>query len=749
MTSKNLFFKLMREDIKRRLWAMTLVLLAWFFVFPVRIAMIPGDYRFDNEVQRKMMIAQRAEEWFRINNGYVITCIIIGAVVLGLSSFSYLHSRRKVDFYHSIPVRRETLFFVNFVDGFVLMLVPYLLFMVVGAVIAAGIGASPVVLSVNIAKSLCFHMIYFLLMYATVVVAMMMTGNLFLGILGVLVFFSYVPLLGVLVELLFDSSFVTYANSAVFLRKMVNVSPFSAYIQAVDLVGEAEQNAFMAKLPIGQMASALAVAAVLMGVALWLYQKRPSEAAGKAMAFPLSRTPIKVLLVIPLSLYSMMFFWGIRQTMPWALFGIVFGSVFFHCLIEILYHFDFRKLFAHPVHLALCFAASLVIFLGFHFDMFGYDAYLPKADQIESAYLDTRYFENWIDYGKYERQDGTIQWVDEHAENYVREHMMLEDKDSVLAMASAGVSYLDEFKKNGRSTPQRYEDEAMINYTIGYRMKSGKIKIRRYFVPRYMVDTACETILNSMDYKEGRYPVMQQSADEVYQMYVRFHEGARAGLQELEPSQIEAVLAAYQKDMEALTVSTQKEESVMGMLLYVVVKDMGDRDEFDSLLEKKIGKQEISANWRGNYYQQQYPIYPSFENTLEVLRGFGVDLEEDTYNDYVQCKIEIMTYYAEGHKFLETAVNGMVREGVQCSIDEDGEKVTYVYTNPDEVAQIYPALTPSQYANLNVWSSYEDYIEVTLQKASGSSLTRTHYLNLNQAPDFLLEDIGYFSHLYE
>ena len=72
----------MREDIKRRLWAMTLVLLAWFFVFPVRIAMIPGDYRFDNEVQRKMMIAQRAEEWFRINNGYVITCIIIGAVVL-------------------------------------------------------------------------------------------------------------------------------------------------------------------------------------------------------------------------------------------------------------------------------------------------------------------------------------------------------------------------------------------------------------------------------------------------------------------------------------------------------------------------------------------------------------------------------------------------------------------------------------------------------------------------------------------
>lgn len=34
MTSKNLFFKLMREDWKNRLWAPALIALASFFAYP-------------------------------------------------------------------------------------------------------------------------------------------------------------------------------------------------------------------------------------------------------------------------------------------------------------------------------------------------------------------------------------------------------------------------------------------------------------------------------------------------------------------------------------------------------------------------------------------------------------------------------------------------------------------------------------------------------------------------------------------
>ena len=42
MTSKNLFFKLMREDWKNRLWAPALIALASFFAYPVFLAFMAG-----------------------------------------------------------------------------------------------------------------------------------------------------------------------------------------------------------------------------------------------------------------------------------------------------------------------------------------------------------------------------------------------------------------------------------------------------------------------------------------------------------------------------------------------------------------------------------------------------------------------------------------------------------------------------------------------------------------------------------
>lgn len=44
---------------------------------------------------------------------------------------------------------------------------------------------------------------------------------------------------------------------------------------------------------------ALAVAALIFGLGMFLYWKRPSEAAGRAMAFKVSEPVIRFLLVVP------------------------------------------------------------------------------------------------------------------------------------------------------------------------------------------------------------------------------------------------------------------------------------------------------------------------------------------------------------------------------------------------------------------------------------------------------------------
>ena len=50
-------------------------------------------------------------------NGMIAFLMITAAVVIGVSSFAYLHNKKKVDFYHSIPVRREALFGAQFSGG--------------------------------------------------------------------------------------------------------------------------------------------------------------------------------------------------------------------------------------------------------------------------------------------------------------------------------------------------------------------------------------------------------------------------------------------------------------------------------------------------------------------------------------------------------------------------------------------------------------------------------------------------------
>ncbi len=51
--------------------------------------------------------------------------VIILAVTCGVSMFAYLHNRRKVDFYHSLPISRSRLFAVNYATGALCALVPY------------------------------------------------------------------------------------------------------------------------------------------------------------------------------------------------------------------------------------------------------------------------------------------------------------------------------------------------------------------------------------------------------------------------------------------------------------------------------------------------------------------------------------------------------------------------------------------------------------------------------------------------
>ena len=146
MTSNRFSFKLVRETMRRNIWAAALSLVGFFFCLPLPAAMLiqnrianagdPGTSR----AEQLGFAADDIRMLLSADNIFAKLGICIMAVLCGVALFSYLHSRQKVDFYHSIPLKRGALFLNNYISG-ILMVLPALLVMyALTAVISAVMG---------------------------------------------------------------------------------------------------------------------------------------------------------------------------------------------------------------------------------------------------------------------------------------------------------------------------------------------------------------------------------------------------------------------------------------------------------------------------------------------------------------------------------------------------------------------------------------------------------------------------------
>ena len=53
--------------------------------------------------------------------------IAVLAILTALTGFSYIHSRERLDFFHSLPVKRTTWFTTTYLSGLIIFLVPYMI----------------------------------------------------------------------------------------------------------------------------------------------------------------------------------------------------------------------------------------------------------------------------------------------------------------------------------------------------------------------------------------------------------------------------------------------------------------------------------------------------------------------------------------------------------------------------------------------------------------------------------------------
>ncbi len=400
MISKNLFFKLMREDLKRRLWSIVLLLLVFFFALPVVAAMAPSAYRgFLEPVFLTEHMLNSVCSTLGATSPFLNVIMIGAAVLLAISGFHYLHVPKMCDFYHSQPVSRKMQFAVVYTDGVIIYAVTYLLG-VLAALTVLNVGTLPgcgMVTATNLFYGYFVLLLEFLAFYSMAVIAVVLTGKVFSAICGIGVLYGFVPGVIMLVSWLMRYFMSTWneRNIEHVLYRVRFLSPAAAWFYNYEMLDKSSDTTLrVTPLAAGDITLLLLMSLVFTAIAFALHCIRPSESAGKTMAFRKTQPWLKLLLMVPGSFASGLFFSEIGGGRAWFVFGILCGTLLIGCFLEILYHTDIRAAFHGSGILLAGTAIAMLLYGALDGDWFGYDYRLPKKDKVESVSIDFN-FDYW------------------------------------------------------------------------------------------------------------------------------------------------------------------------------------------------------------------------------------------------------------------------------------------------------------------------------------------------------------------
>ena len=684
MTSRSSFFKLLKEDLRQRLWTIILAAIVFVLPVPIYIAMeISSSRGFSTGMMDNF--ARRLASTMGPQSFWLVMVTVAGALICAVSGFGYLFSKKKVDFFHSLPVKREKLFAVRYINGVLIYLVPYLAMVLVSILIMTVTGNMRAVVFPIVFGGLVVHLLGYLAVYTTFILCVTFVGN-------IVVFFAVsgwtfgITAVTLLVYSWFEEQFFrTYSYMAdAFTERLYSLrflSPWYFYFFSVD--GNEEIGLLLLQ--------ELAFVVVLTVITLLVYRRRPSDGAGKAIAFPILKPVIRVSVeVLAGALVGMLFHEAADSSygVPgWMVFGVILGVVLSHMLIQSIFHFDVRKCFAAKGSMGLVAVATIAFVLVMRYDTFGYDKYLPKENKLESVAIEMngldRYRNNYRYTGSY------LAWTNE------LETMELTDIKTVypyLESLVADNEHYWDLRENGVS-PEN------MSLNVAYRLENGRTVYREYRVEGIREDLFAP-VFESREYKEAHYSDVYSIPETFVEDVVAIH-AMNVMQMNLSDGERAELMTVLRREISAQTLE-EKLHVLPVAVLNLTVVDKAVRYDSD----------EVYGYDRYLDYKTELPIYPSYTETLAFLaaRGFKADMGyEWTGKEMMRVELpEVM--YKEEDGYVGEVWGTEEVELYEIRIPENLKTITQNVTYPENWDYGYNVIPvdPEDYERLYALCTWDE-----------------------------------------
>lgn len=592
---------------------------------------------------------------------------LLACAVIGFVYFSFLFSKRQVDLYHSIPVNRKHLFISNYASGIITYIIALLAEYIICIAIAIPNHYFTMKTVSNILIALVCNLIHFIYGYGIIVCAVMLTGNIIVSVAASAVFALIYPVVAMILSYMERYFYVTFTSSesvkADLLTKYYWLSPITSYATVIQRTKHDWTPFFFetASEPYVAMILPFIMAIIVTAIAYLLYSKRPSEAAGRAIAFRNSRPIIEIPISIIGGLLGV-WFMSISVTTyksSWIWGGAVLGVLLSHLLLEIIINESFKALFSHKMQL-LCTVIVTILIVGIYYgDFTKYDSYVPNRNNIKTVGI---YFEgidnnlSYIEPKPDEKNPGYYNSKYYMGQNYAFTNRLSNEVliDKVLGVANIGVTCVNDMisAKNIENDADYYLREAVeetnivddmseskfvegmaedlddeeaynlalkwmeengyheidpddsnrtINIQICYELKSGKIVLRQYDIPLSKALASIGDIYNSEEYNLNHFDI---------------YKGYENGI----ISKVE-IYDSYEQRIGLLT------EADKDKLMDTYISELKNIT-LDTISQVPIGR--IVPSYKASeLYDESYSgyyIYPEYKKTLALIESYGVDM---------------------------------------------------------------------------------------------------------------------------
>ena len=502
MTSKISFFKLVRDEQKKLAWVTALMGLVFGLLIPFRVLVTMALANSEYRVQEAERMERLTEVfWTQIGFGHLENTffILFAGAFCALCAFGYVHSAVKLDFFHSLALKRETLFGAKALGSILTFAIPYAVSQLLGLLaglpygIDVGKGADEVLAATG------QGILYFLTSYGGTLLAVMLTGKMLTTVFAVGVMGCYIPLLYLFAIMMSELFLYTSLLEEDLVNRTAGFlwysSPWTLCIaQSMGRIGTGRQGITGFWPEQSGICVILLLVIVLFLISLLIYRSRKTERAGSALAFRHTEMPVKLVLVIPSAVAAGVVGYEIFMSVIWSfIFIVLFGALL--CMImEFIYRWDIRQVLVHKGQMIISILAALLIFCGFKYDLSGYNTCLPDKDEIASmAVCDLDLPTGYLVEGRW--NDSTRSALD---------HLETEQFDQIYALAENGVENAGEWKGYNYYT----SDGDYWFVGIKYHLKNGREMYRKYRVKQELLNTCMDAVWSDEQLRRKYFPVL-------------------------------------------------------------------------------------------------------------------------------------------------------------------------------------------------------------------------------------------------